>query len=56
MRNKAATKDFYINKLGFQNVGSSDYDGYLMIEKDDIEIHFLNSKKSTPGKTIQEFI
>lgn len=33
MRNKAATKDYYVNKLGFQNVGISDYDGYLMVEK-----------------------
>jgi catechol 2,3-dioxygenase-like lactoylglutathione lyase family enzyme len=41
MRNKTATKDFYVNKLGFRNVGSSDYDGYLMVEKDNIEIHFF---------------
>jgi hypothetical protein len=45
MRNKAATKDFYINKLGFQNVGSSDYDGYLMVKKDNIEIHFFEFKE-----------
>ena len=41
MRNKSATKDFYVNKLGFRNVGNSDYDGYLMVEKDSIEIHFF---------------
>jgi len=45
MSNKAATKDFYINKLGFKNVGSSDYDGYLMVEKDNIEIHFFEFKE-----------
>lgn len=45
MRSKAATKDFYINKLGFQNVGSSDYDGYLMLEKDHLEIHFFEFKE-----------
>jgi catechol 2,3-dioxygenase-like lactoylglutathione lyase family enzyme len=45
MSNKAATKDFYINKLGFQNVGSSDYPGYLMVEKDNIEIHFFEFKE-----------
>jgi catechol 2,3-dioxygenase-like lactoylglutathione lyase family enzyme len=45
MRNKAATKDFYINKLGFKMVGSSDYDGYLMVEKDHIEIHFFEFKE-----------
>ena len=45
MRNKTATKDFYVNKLGFRNVGSSDYDGYLMVEKDSIEIHFFEFKE-----------
>jgi catechol 2,3-dioxygenase-like lactoylglutathione lyase family enzyme len=45
MRNKAATKDFYVNKLGFRNVGNSDYDGYLMVEKDNIEIHFFEFKE-----------
>ena len=34
MRDKNATKDFYINKLGFQQFGTADYDGYLMIQKD----------------------
>ena len=45
MRNKTITKDYYVNKLGFQNVGSSDYDGYLMVEKDNIEIHFFEFKE-----------
>ncbi len=40
MRNKAATKDFYINQLGFQQFGG-DYDGYLMVEKDAVQIHFF---------------
>ena len=48
MRNKNATKDFYINKLGFRNVGSSDYVGYLMVEKDNIEIHFFEFKEMDP--------
>lgn len=41
MRNKAITRDFYLNKLGFQEFGSADYDGYLMVEKDNIQIHFF---------------
>lgn len=41
MRDKTATRDFYIKKLGFRNVGSRDYDGYLMLEKDNIQIHFF---------------
>lgn len=51
MRNKDITKDYYINKLGFEKVGTEVYDEYLMIKKDDIEIHFflfkgLNTKKN----------
>lgn len=48
MRNKAATKAYYIHKLGFQNVGSSDYEGYLMVQKDNIEIFFIEFKEINP--------
>ncbi len=41
MRNKAITKDYYINQLGFKNIGAADYDGYLMVQKDNIQIHFF---------------
>ncbi len=41
MRDKTTTRDFYIKKLGFYDVGSTDYDGYLMLEKDNIQIHFF---------------
>jgi catechol 2,3-dioxygenase-like lactoylglutathione lyase family enzyme len=41
MRNKNVTRDFYINQLGFQEFGSADFDGYLMVEKDTIQIHFF---------------
>jgi hypothetical protein len=48
MRAKATTKDFYLNKLGFKEFGSADYEGYLMIEKDDIQIHFFEFKELDP--------
>ncbi len=41
MRNKNNTRNFYIQKLGFQEFGSADFDGYLMVEKDAIQIHFF---------------
>ena len=41
MRNKVITKDYYINQLGFKELGSVDYDAYLMVQKDNIEIHFF---------------
>ena len=46
MRNKAATRHYYINQLGFQEIG--DYDGYLMVKKDTIEIHFFEFKELDP--------
>ena len=41
MRSKIASKDFYINKLGFKDLGRQDYPEYLMIEKEGVEIHFF---------------
>ena len=48
MRNKTVTRDFYLNKLNFQEFGSADYDGYLMVEKDSIQIHFFEFKDLDP--------
>ncbi len=48
MRNKKITMDFYLNKLDFQLFGSPDFDGYLMIEKDNIQIHFFEFKDLVP--------
>ena len=48
MRNKAITKDYYLNKLGFQEFGINDYDGYLMVQKDYIQIHFFEFKELNP--------
>lgn len=47
MRNKSITKDFYLNKLGFQVFGN-DYEGYLMVQKDHIQIHFFEFKELDP--------
>jgi catechol 2,3-dioxygenase-like lactoylglutathione lyase family enzyme len=40
MRNKSATKNFYLRLLGFQQWGG-DFDDYLMIQRDEIQIHFF---------------
>ena len=42
MRDKTATKAFYL-QMGFQQSGN-DYDEYLMMEKDQIQIHFFEFK------------
>jgi catechol 2,3-dioxygenase-like lactoylglutathione lyase family enzyme len=48
MRNKNITKAFYIDKLGFKVYGNADYDGYLMLEKDQIQLHFFEFKTLNP--------
>jgi catechol 2,3-dioxygenase-like lactoylglutathione lyase family enzyme len=48
MRNKVATREFYIDKLGFNFFGNADYDGYLMVEKDNIQLHFFEFKELNP--------
>ena len=48
MRNKNITKDYYFNKLGFQQLRSADFDGYLMVQKDNIQIHFFEFKELDP--------
>jgi len=48
MRDKAETRAFYLGNLGFKEFGSADYDGYLMVEKDSIQIHFFEFKDIDP--------
>ena len=48
MRDKNVTREFYTNKLGFNEFGSADFDGYLMMEKDRIQIHFFEFKALDP--------
>lgn len=46
MRNKGATRAFYLDQLGFTESG--DYGDYLMLSKDNIEIHFFEFKDLDP--------
>lgn len=39
MRDKAITLAYYLEELGFSLVG--DYDDYVMVERDTVEIHFF---------------
>jgi hypothetical protein len=48
MRNKTATKKYYLNNLDFQEFGSADFEGYLMVEKDNIQIHFFEFMELDP--------
>jgi catechol 2,3-dioxygenase-like lactoylglutathione lyase family enzyme len=48
MRNKAISRDFYLNKLGFRELGDADFEAYFMIAKDNIEIHFFKFEALDP--------
>jgi len=48
MRDKAVTSDFYLGQLGFSLCGTANYEGYLMIKKNQIEIHFFEFKELLP--------
>src|SRR3954464_7281703 len=50
MRNKSATREFYLDKLGFHEFGSADYDAYLMVQKDNIQIHFFEFNALNPAE------
>ena len=41
MRNKAITKAYYLEQLGFELASTHDYSEYLMVKKDSIELHFF---------------
>jgi catechol 2,3-dioxygenase-like lactoylglutathione lyase family enzyme len=48
MRDKKVTREFYSSVLGFKEFGNADFDGYLMMEKDQIQIHFFEFKAIDP--------
>lgn len=41
MRNFEITREFYVDQLGFTQLGDPHFEAYLMLEKDDIELHFF---------------
>jgi catechol 2,3-dioxygenase-like lactoylglutathione lyase family enzyme len=46
MREASRTKDFYLNQLGFALL--ADYGDYLIIGKDEVEIHFFEFRDLDP--------
>jgi catechol 2,3-dioxygenase-like lactoylglutathione lyase family enzyme len=49
MRDKAVSRDYYVNQLGFKELGDPHFKPYLMVEKDGIEIHFFEYKDLDPS-------
>ncbi|HEX5625143.1 MAG TPA: VOC family protein [Saprospiraceae bacterium] len=48
MRDKTITREFYTTILGFQDIGRADFEGYLLLQKDQVEIHFFEYKDLDP--------
>ncbi len=46
MRNKADTRAYYVDQLGFTAAG--EYEHYLIVERDGLQIHFFEHKKLDP--------
>lgn len=49
MRDKIATRAFYVDHLGFALWGG-DYPDYLMVEKDGLQIHFFSFTDLNPAE------
>lgn len=50
MRDKALTKEYYLKKLGFQLFGDNDFEDYLMVQKDQVQLHFFAFKDLDPNQ------
>lgn len=48
MRDKSITSEFYLARLGFSKVGDADFDDYLIIQKDLIQMHFFVFRELDP--------
>lgn len=48
MSNKVATKAFYIDLLGFHEFGTENLMDYMMLKKDQIELHFFHHADLNP--------
>jgi hypothetical protein len=50
MRNKAVTRNYYINQLGFTDIGTADYAEYLIVQKEAVELHFFLFEALNPAE------
>ena len=41
MRVKTVTKEYYLNQLGFQEIGFANFESYMILKKDNVELHFF---------------
>ncbi|MCA6364716.1 MAG: VOC family protein [Bacteroidetes bacterium] len=48
MRSKSVTKEFYTQQLGFTDSSAADYENYLIVEKDKVQLHFFSHPTLNP--------
>lgn len=48
MRDRSQTRNFYVDMLGFKEVGIHSYPDYLMVQKEKIELHFFLFESLNP--------
>lgn len=48
MRDRAKTRDYYVNELGFEDCGAAHFDDYLMVRREAVELHFFLFKDLDP--------
>ena len=48
MRDKSVTREFSLTQLGFKDIGGADFKDYLLVKKDNAEIHFFEFKGLDP--------
>ena len=48
MRDKSIARDYYLKQLGFIDIGAEDYPDYLLMQKDQVQIHFFAFKDLDP--------
>ncbi|MGJ7033203.1 bleomycin resistance protein [Niabella hirudinis] len=50
MRDKVTTRHFYVHQLGFREFGDADYAGYLMVQKEAVQLHFFEFRELDPAE------
>lgn len=50
MRNLVVTRNYYVHQLGFKDIGATNYDAYLLLQKDAIELHFFLFPELDPAQ------
>jgi len=48
MRDKQITRKYYLEQLGFRDAGAADYPNYLILEREQVQLHFFLFRELDP--------